>query len=608
MNPNDKKVELNNKMQMVLKDLEKTKLMKTTSENTGVPQSDIYSWLDDDKSQFEPYSSFKKEFNKIFPSFIPKKNKKPVSKTKRRKRKNKKKNYQKNVPKQFKQEKCDGFAKQHISKRNMVTNSNPEIDELMDLIYKFELENNYDVAIDYCDEVIRKYPNYVDAYNKKGCLLLKSGFYEEAFDYFNLSLSLSKNNYDAHIGIVYSLYNILLFDDSLSNSQIFDYEMQIVINLNTAAILNKEALLLKSKIFKDLGNYNESFDSLNEYIKFYTNSIDNSIGSKKSIEVLYHKAELYYILKKYWFSYFILEELLKYDRSNPKYLFYQALSAINLKKFDKALDNFDKILFEDSDNIEVNLSKGELLVSLHRYDEALIHFNSCPIELVPNEYKKLIEHTHNQIHKNHSTDFYATTLTNFDGFNFVYTCIQQGFRRIYAVNLVELREKVLKNNLIWHNINFNEPPNYKDQEIVTKYFAMYGFDVEYNELLSKIISVDFLKKVFENDYTVEVFSNSKVGIERQLIDSVIHHMKNALKIAERRNNTGYFGVIRGNRTNSNWRYLDLFKMGLIGSEVIYADSLDELEKKVKNENSFWFIFDEDLSEKTREEDLKLNGY
>ena len=252
MSLNDENEELNKKMLRVLGDLKKTKVLKITSDNTGVSQSEIYSWISNEKAQNEPFSSFKREFNKIFQTNIPKITKKNLSKSKKRERRKK---YKKNISKHFEQEKCDGFAKKHISRKEIAKDSNQEIVDLMNLACKYELDNNFDVAINYCDEIISRYPDYVDAYNKKGNCLLKLDFYEESIDCFNLSLSLSKNNYDAHIGLSYALYNILVSNDLLSRNQVFDYEMQILINLNTATILNKEALFLKSKIFKELGNY-----------------------------------------------------------------------------------------------------------------------------------------------------------------------------------------------------------------------------------------------------------------------------------------------------------------------------------------------------------------
>ena len=44
-------------------------------------------------------------------------------------------------------------------------------------------------------------------------------------------------------------------------------------------------------------------------------------------------------------------------------------------------------------------------------------------------------------------------------------------------------------------------------------------------------------------------------------------------------------------------------MNFIKSRVIYADLLDELEEKVKSEDSLWVIFDEELAKKVGKEIL-----
>ena len=110
----------------------------------------------------------------------------------------------------------------------------------------------------------------------------------------------------------------------------------------------------------------------------------------------------------------------------------------------------------------------------------------------------------------------------------------------------------------------------------------------------------------QNNLDLNELINSKRGIEKEIINDLIYTMNQKLNFVHNTNITGYFGVITQNKSNGiRWSYLDLVKKEYVNTRVIYAKTLDELEEKVKSENSLWYIFDKELVNESQKRDSRF---
>ena len=125
----------------------------------------------------------------------------------------------------------------------------------------------------------------------------------------------------------------------------------------------------------------------------------------------------------------------------------------------------------------------------------------------------------------------------------------------------------------------------------------------YDGLISLILNNEFLEKLDHKNLDLNELINSKKGIERDIIRDLVYTMNQKLNFVHNTNITGHFGVITQNKSDgTRWSYLDLVKKEYVNTRVIYAKTLDELEEKVKSENSLWYIFDEVLAKESQKRD------
>lgn len=139
-------------------------------------------------------------------------------------------------------------------------------------------------------------------------------------------------------------------------------------------------------------------------------------------------------------------------------------------------------------------------------------------------------------------------------------------------------------------------------EYIVKYCTSLTKNVEYGDVIARMFSSKTLMEIDEGSFDF----TSDDETESIIIDRLFGVIQNNLRYVSYRNTTGYFGVIRNTkRWNSNWSYLNLNENRFIMSQVIYASSLDELERKVKSKNYAWYIFDDELAGEAQKLDSRL---
>ena len=490
----------------------------------------------------------------------------------------------------FEQEKCDGITKKYVTKSKKIVDNKkdiPEVKHIMDLANDAIFSKNYVDAFDYLNQIIEKY-SYFDAYNKKGFLLLEIGDNDGAIDCFNKSIELTKNNYDAHIGKVRA-YNNLLEE----NYDLF-YELELFSNLNIACILNPKDILLKINILIDFGMIKEA----KECFETLPNDLISEDNLENHLLYVFQLGRIYYYFKRYKFAFYLFYYYATLDENNITVWLFLVFLSKNLEKYDYALKCYDKLFELDDTFYDALLQKAELLVKLHRTEEAMECFNRCPDEYISEDYKKLIEFINNPHYI--GTKYLGVYLLQYEDspdFEYVFIDMDNGFSEIYDSNSNDL-EYAVRNSYYFKEIKYHG--DFLTRDYITCYYQFPNLNFGYKELIFSILNNENLEKIDKCKLSVDDFLINKNDTEKKIIKSLFSSMKSSLKYAHKKNYTGIFGVLPSKHSGL-WVYVDLVKAKYLGWDTIYAESLEELEILVKSSGSFWYIFDEDLKNESEEE-------
>ena len=494
----------------------------------------------------------------------------------------------------FKKEKCDGFTKSHVSKSKTIPDEelrNDEIDNLMLLANKAK---SYDEALCYYDEILEKY-DYYKAFNEKGFILIKLNEFKKAIYNFDQSLKLTKNNYDAYIGKVIAYTELLKLEGPIN----LNYELEIRANLRFADILNEESsYYYKFEFLKVIADFEGALKALNNYLEYNSDLYCNN--PEKYFSLLLDKGILNFLSYGYYESFIILSQYLKFNENDTTALWYLAFTSIHLNRYDYALKCFDKIFEIDNMMFDAMVRKAELLISLHRYQEAIDSFEKCPIDEIPIEYMQLWNYA-NQLSLENKTNYFGVAKIYKNGQEwFVYAFVNNGFRKIYSPNLINLKHKLFINNdILLKKIEYAE--DFTFQDYVGYYFMFPELLTEHNDVISSILNSDFIEKFNKGEINSENILKSKPPEDREFIKYLMTLIKKSLTLSHKKCNTGYFGVSKSDE-GSSWEY-ECWGFKKYWGYVYTAETLNELESIVKEKNLFWFITDENLAKKSRKKDL-----
>ena len=456
--------------------------------------------------------------------------------------------------------------------------SEEKIKELLTVAKGFILSKEYGAALNYFDEIIDRY-NHYRLFNEKGFLLIDLEYYEQSVKCFDESLILVEN-YDAYIGRSLSFFGLYKFDKSNSL-----YRYEIVENLKSACNLDYNGYLIASKLFTEMGLFYKSSNCLYEFLEKNKNipQTDNELY----LDILKELGNIYLLLNEYKEAYFTFHEILKNDENNIDALMSLGFIAPYLNKFKFAIECYDKILDIDNTIYDAMLFKGELLVSLHRYEEAIDCFNSCPNFYISRDYEKLIDYAKSQLGCEPCNYLGVSKITHKD-YKYAYTCILDGFRRFYGEWIYDLKFVVEKEDLPFGLIS--NQPEFTADDYIACYYLCPNLNTEYNALISNFLNSTFLEAYDKGELDVDIIiTAANNSTEEKIIKRIFSLFKSKLKYAHKKN-IKYFGVVRSRW--HKWSYVDLVKANYVGWNIIHADSLDQLEKKVKESNSLWYKFDE----------------
>lgn len=151
-------------------------------------------------------------------------------------------------------------------------------------------------------------------------------------------------------------------------------------------------------------------------------------------------------------------------------------------------------------------------------------------------------------------------------------------------------------------VNFNNMFSDESNNVIRRYFQSPFFHSEYRQAIESVLNAEILAMIDNNTFDIADALRHRSDDEKGIIENLVGEITRQLWWVRMNNTTGYFGVIKNRKGAYNWSYLNLIENRYKYSNVIYARSLEELEAKVREKGHIWYIFDEEMAEKTLRDD------
>lgn len=252
--------------------------------------------------------------------------------------------------------------------------------DLLRLYGKYLLRQGYvKQALDLLSHLVEIAPSEFEGYNLKGEALLSLGQYEKAYDDFKKSLDLRMNNYNAIVGIAFSLYNLKKLKEA---AKYYDMIVEMRPNNIDAAIKRRDIYnRLYHQTIEDISIHHEKlepkYDLANVYFK--KNMFDKCVLQITSIENEGHMNNDMYLLKG--MAYLKQNEfekgnicfrslINKFDSKDDKAYKKRGLAYYYLKEFELAKNDFETELKNDEKDSFSWSKKGCCELKLLQFKEA----------------------------------------------------------------------------------------------------------------------------------------------------------------------------------------------------------------------------------------------
>lgn len=281
--------------------------------------------------------------------------------------------------------KNQGYYKQAIEMLyKALTIENDNIEILAQLAQLYQLLGNYERAVGYIEKVLDFDEKHLDCLFLQKEILIKQGALEHALDVADkiYRIDSSMKNLAAQISLLRLLKKYESIDEAVKSGLDFDdsvfYELGLTFferGKNEKAIeflqkgyeknsLNKDVLLLLTKIYYDNGDFESSKKMFIELEKLDSNAeVNNYLGLFKLNEQNYQSACAFFL------------NSLRLDERNHEYA-YNLASAYFLQGWcDEAAKYFKQAIALDSKNPKYHYSLAHLYYQSAKYDKALSELN-----------------------------------------------------------------------------------------------------------------------------------------------------------------------------------------------------------------------------------------
>ena len=272
------------------------------------------------------------------------------------------------------------------------------IEETFTLAVQNHKKNNLMAAEKLYNEILKKNPNYVGAYNNLGILYNQYGNNQKAAHYYKKAIQINPNHFDAHnnLGILYNQYGNF-------KKAVHCYEKAIQINHNHVDAHNN-----LGNIFKKIGKNQKAIDYYEKAIQINPNHIDanNNLGALFNELGKHQKAKNCY------------EKVIKMDPDNLTShwlamnnfpVIYKSLEEIDhyRKKFENSIKKINKLI-----DIQSHFTRQQFINAISSSTNFYLHYQGKDILELQKDYASLIERitqkTHQEFHKEKKKYFIKT--------------------------------------------------------------------------------------------------------------------------------------------------------------------------------------------------------
>ncbi|ACX72856.1 TPR repeat-containing protein [Methanocaldococcus vulcanius M7] len=241
------------------------------------------------------------------------------------------------------------------SKTNIYKNLDRNINSLFEEGKRYENEGDYEKAIIFYNEILKKDLNNVDAWIRKGICLYKLRKFKLSIECMDKALKLDRKNYLAWFFKGNALMELKKYEDAL---KCYNYALNLAPPSEKAKILNNKKLL-EEKLCKD----NQDFERIKHFIKKGRNLLLKNDYNNALIE---------------------FKKVLMRDKYNIEALFGVGYCLNALNKFDEALGYWNEYLRLNPKDASGWFNKGVSLYNLKDYKNAIYCFKKV-IELNPKD-------------------------------------------------------------------------------------------------------------------------------------------------------------------------------------------------------------------------------
>ena len=199
-------------------------------------------------------------------------------------------------------------------------NYKDEVEHALNLIKKKDFEKSSLVI----EQLVKKFPNDFFLENLYGTLLLNTKKYDEAENYFRLSIKNNKKFSSSHFNLGLLLYENKQYKEAINN-------FLLAINLDKE---HYQATLYLALSYENLKLID---DAINYFLKLLQ-------VNEKNIEILYKVTKCYLIKGDFKNAALYLNKCLILSPENFEYLYSMGWVCVKIKDFDNALKYYQKAL------------------------------------------------------------------------------------------------------------------------------------------------------------------------------------------------------------------------------------------------------------------------
>lgn len=236
------------------------------------------------------------------------------------------------------------------------------IDEIYGTIIEYIHKEKPEIAIRYCNRILKALPDDDTALLFKGEALIKMQKYDESIEIFDKLLeTLSDEDEQEYYP---NLFELLKFKaESLICKNQYEKAIECYDRLLSIKKDDDFVLLLKAELFELMADYDKAFE-------YYDKTIETN---PESYYAYLEKAQLYKKLEKYDEAIKYFDKVIKIDPNNIEaYLGKADILKDNKENYKEALKCYDKLItLTEEDDFSCYIEKGIILLKLNRKKEAI---------------------------------------------------------------------------------------------------------------------------------------------------------------------------------------------------------------------------------------------